>query len=130
MRYLALACDYDGTLATQGRVNAETVDALQHVLASGRKLILVTGRQLEDLLGIFPQVNLFERVVAENGALLYRPASREEKVLATPPRKNFSGRYATGESGHSLPAGSLLPLITLTKTRCWMRSGISDLISK
>ena len=89
MRYLALACDYDGTLATQGRVNEETVDALQHVLASGRKLILVTGRQLEDLLGIFPQVNLFERVVAENGALLYRPASREEKVLATPPPEEF-----------------------------------------
>ncbi|HEV8714846.1 MAG TPA: HAD-IIB family hydrolase [Candidatus Binatia bacterium] len=89
MRYLALACDYDETLATHGRVDEGTVEALQRVLASGRKLILVTGRQLEDLLAIFPQINLFERVVAENGTLLYRPASREEKVLAAPPPKEF-----------------------------------------
>ena len=89
MRYLALACDYDGTLATHGQVNEETVEALQRVLASGRKLLLVTGRELEDLLAVFPHVNLFDRVVAENGALLYRPASREEEVLATPPPEEF-----------------------------------------
>src|SRR5262245_37702860 len=89
MRYLALACDYDGTLATHGQVNEETVEALQRVLASGRKLLLVTGRELEDLLTVFPHLTLFERVVAENGALLYRPASREEKILATPPPEEF-----------------------------------------
>jgi len=89
MRYLALACDYDGTLATHGQVNEETVEALQRVLASGRKLLLVTGRELEDLLAVFPHINLFDRVVAENGALLYRPASREEEVLATPPPEEF-----------------------------------------
>ena len=44
MRYLALACDYDGTLATDGRVDGDTVEALEKVLASGRKLILVTCR--------------------------------------------------------------------------------------
>src|SRR5215510_3848448 len=89
MRYLALACDYDGTIATHGQVNAETVAAFQRVLASGRKLVLVTGRQLEDLLAIFPQIHMFERVVAENGAVLYRPAHREEKVLAPAPPEEF-----------------------------------------
>jgi hydroxymethylpyrimidine pyrophosphatase-like HAD family hydrolase len=89
MRYLALACDYDGTIATHGSVTEHTVAALQRVRASGRKLVLVTGRQLEDLLGVFPDIHLFERVVAENGAVLYRPASREEKVLATPPPEEF-----------------------------------------
>lgn len=54
MRYLALACDYDGTLAADGHVQEETVAALERLLASGRKLILVTGRQLEDLLSVFP----------------------------------------------------------------------------
>lgn len=89
MRYLALAADYDGTLATDGRVDAATVAALERLIASGRKLILVTGRELDELLEIFPQLSLCERVVAENGALLYRPATKEHKVLGMPPPESF-----------------------------------------
>lgn len=89
MRYLALATDYDGTLASDGRVDEETLAALDRLRDSGRKLILVTGRHLEDLLSVFPQVNLFERVVVENGALLYRPATREEKPLGETPPEEF-----------------------------------------
>jgi HAD superfamily hydrolase (TIGR01484 family) len=89
MRYLALACDYDGTLAHHGRVAESTLAALERLLASGRKLILVSGRELPDLLATFPHTNLFERVVVENGALLYHPASREEKLLAEPPPQPF-----------------------------------------
>jgi len=44
MRYLALACDYDGTLACDGRVSDVALTALQRFRASGRKVILVTGR--------------------------------------------------------------------------------------
>jgi hydroxymethylpyrimidine pyrophosphatase-like HAD family hydrolase len=89
MRYLALACDYDGTLATNNRVAPRTTAALERLRASGRKLILVTGRRLDELLGLFPRVDLFDRVVAENGAVLYRPATREEKPLAGPPPAKF-----------------------------------------
>lgn len=85
MRYLALACDYDGTLASDGKVGAEPLAALGQVLASGRRLVLVTGRELPDLMAVFPHLDLFERVVAENGALLYRPHSRDERLLAEPP---------------------------------------------
>lgn len=49
MRYFVLATDYDGTLATDGRVSDETIAALKRLRLSGRKLILVTGRELEDL---------------------------------------------------------------------------------
>ncbi|MBE9211757.1 HAD-IIB family hydrolase [Plectonema cf. radiosum LEGE 06105] len=49
MRYLALATDYDGTLATHGHVNDETIAALKRLRSSGRKLILITGRELNDL---------------------------------------------------------------------------------
>ena len=35
MRYLALACDYDGTLATEGRVPPETVQALERLQGVG-----------------------------------------------------------------------------------------------
>ena len=78
MRYLALVCDYDGTLAEHGTVAAETIAALERLLASGRRLILLTGRTLDDLSLVFSQLHLFERVVAENGAWLYRPSSREQ----------------------------------------------------
>jgi HAD superfamily hydrolase (TIGR01484 family) len=89
MRYLALACDYDGTLATDGRVDARTLRALERARASGRRLLLVTGRQLDDLQSVFSRLDLFDRVVAENGALLYRPSTREETMLAEPPPEAF-----------------------------------------
>ncbi|HEU0370000.1 MAG TPA: HAD family hydrolase, partial [Candidatus Acidoferrum sp.] len=89
MRYLALATDYDGTLATNGVVNHATVRSLEKLKASGRKLLMVTGRHLPDLQRVLQKLELFDRVVAENGALLYSPASREEKVLAEAPKKEF-----------------------------------------
>jgi HAD superfamily hydrolase (TIGR01484 family) len=92
MRYHALATDYDGTLAHDGRVDKPTLAALEKLLATGRKLVLVTGRELDQLLGIFPEIHLFEQVVAENGALLYTPGTREEKRLAEPPPPEFVAR--------------------------------------
>jgi HAD superfamily hydrolase (TIGR01484 family) len=89
MRYLALACDYDGTLAHHGRVDEPTLDALKRLRASGRELILVSGRELEDLQATFSHLELFHWAVLENGALLYRPATREEKVLAARPPEKF-----------------------------------------
>ena len=89
MRYYALATDYDGTLASQGRVDEATLAALEHLRNTGRKLIMVTGRELDDLMQVFPHLDLFDRVVAENGALLYRPATREEKLLTEAPPEPF-----------------------------------------
>jgi len=85
MRYHLLATDYDGTLADDGKVAAETVTALNDVLATGRRLVLVTGRELDELMSVYPDLTIFERVVAENGALLYRPATKERRRLADPP---------------------------------------------
>ena len=70
MHYLILATDYDGTLATGGKVSDMTLEALKRLQKTGRKLILVTGRQLDDLCQVFPEVNLFDCVVSENGAVL------------------------------------------------------------
>jgi HAD superfamily hydrolase (TIGR01484 family) len=89
MRYLALATDYDGTLASQGKVASETVEALRRLAATGRKLILVTGRRIDDLIRVFPEVAIFDRVVAENGPLIYRPHSGETRVLSQPPPAAF-----------------------------------------
>src|SRR5512146_388847 len=89
MRYVALACDYDGTLARDGRVDESTLDAMRRVKASGRRLLLVTGRQLDDLQQVFPHLDLFDRVVAENGALLFRPSDREARLLDQGPPQAF-----------------------------------------
>jgi hydroxymethylpyrimidine pyrophosphatase-like HAD family hydrolase len=89
MRYHLLATDYDGTIATDGRVTAETVTALRAVLATGRRLVLVTGRDLDELMDVYPELEIFERVVAENGALLYRPATKERRRLADGPPPMF-----------------------------------------
>lgn len=53
MRYLALATDYDGRLAHDGKVRPATVAMLKSLISSGRRLLLVTGRELPDLLQIF-----------------------------------------------------------------------------
>jgi len=85
MRYTAIALDFDGTLAHDSVVPAHVVDGLERLKDTGRKLILDTGRELPELLSIFPALSLFDRVVAENGALLYRPESGEKKELGEPP---------------------------------------------
>ncbi|MFC4062237.1 HAD-IIB family hydrolase [Planomonospora corallina] len=92
MRYHALASDYDETLATGGRVTGETLEALERLVRSGRRLILVTGRELEDLKRVFDRLDLFERVVAENGAVLYRPEDQTCTPLAEPPPERFAER--------------------------------------
>jgi hydroxymethylpyrimidine pyrophosphatase-like HAD family hydrolase/energy-coupling factor transporter ATP-binding protein EcfA2 len=89
VRYFCLACDYDGTIARDGQVSPGTVEALKRVKASGRKLVLATGRELPELLEVFPDIAVFDRIVAENGALLYRPASKDHKLAGDPPPSEF-----------------------------------------
>ncbi|AGA34542.1 HAD-superfamily hydrolase, subfamily IIB [Thioalkalivibrio nitratireducens DSM 14787] len=87
MHYLALAADYDGTLASRDRISEDTVRAVERLRKSGRRAILVTGRRVDDLLSVCPCARLFDLVVAENGAVVYNPATREEHHLANPPPK-------------------------------------------
>ncbi|TGV56429.1 HAD-IIB family hydrolase [bacterium M00.F.Ca.ET.141.01.1.1] len=92
MYFIALATDYDGTLAHDGAVSKKTLAALERFKKSGRKLLLVTGRELPDLKRVFPNVGLFDKVVAENGALIYTPASEEERVISLSPEPKFVAR--------------------------------------
>ena len=86
MNIHVFATDYDGTIAEHNRVDAATARALQRVRATGRKLLLVTGRMLPDLQSVCPDLaQLFDAVVAENGALLYFPERREMRRLGDPP---------------------------------------------
>ena len=89
IRYQVLACDYDGTLAPAGRMDPATVEALRQVRATGRRVVLLTGRELPDLLALLPEPELFDRIVAENGGLLYNPSAKTEKTLAAAPPPAF-----------------------------------------
>src|SRR5258708_36427907 len=82
LRYHALATDYDGTLAHDGRVRPDVLAATDKLRHSGRRLILVTGRRLDHLLEVFPETQRFDRIVAENGALLFDPSTQKQTLLA------------------------------------------------
>jgi HAD superfamily hydrolase (TIGR01484 family) len=89
MTIRTLATDYDGTIATHGTVDPDTLDALRRLRDAGGTLILVTGRELPQLKQVFPQLGLFHIVVAENGAVLYWPEGQREKTLCEPPEEAF-----------------------------------------
>ena len=65
----ALATDFDGTLAHNGTVSEAT-------LRAGHKLVLVTGRELNDLAAIFLELDWFDLAVMENGAVLFHPSTQ------------------------------------------------------
>lgn len=100
MRYIALATDYDGTLAAQGKVAPRVVKALEALQKSGRKLIMVTGREMIHLMDVFPEYTMFDAIVAENGGVLYIPSENKTEVLCEPPSQKFIDELnERGEAG-------------------------------
>lgn len=108
MNFDVLATDYDGTIASDGRVDEPTVAALGRARDAGIRLVMVTGRELPDLFRTFDRVDLFDRVVAENGALLYEPQSGSIEVLGqSPPAELIEALTSRGvpiSVGHSIVA--------------------------
>jgi hydroxymethylpyrimidine pyrophosphatase-like HAD family hydrolase len=84
MRFRVLACDYDRTLATNATASDAALDALRAVAASGRRLVLVTGRTLAELLNVFTELTAFDLIVVENGAVIVVPETGEQQPLAEP----------------------------------------------
>lgn len=83
--FRALACDYDGTLATRDRIAEGTVSALQRAREAGLKLVLVTGRVFFELIRVCEYLDLFDIVVAENGGVLHLPGTGSIQSLAPAP---------------------------------------------
>ena len=104
MRFRVLACDFDSTLAMAGEVAPATEAALREVAASGRRLVMVTGRTREELLDVFGDLELFDAIVIENGAVLLDPITGAMRALAKPVpaavaellRHRVSGRVVSG----------------------------------
>jgi len=108
MTFDAVATDYDGTLAHDGIVDGVTVDALVRARQAGLKLLMVTGRELSDLFNTFEHSSVFDVIVAENGAVLYTPATEAVQLLASAPPPAFVERLTNARIplsvGHSVVA--------------------------
>jgi hydroxymethylpyrimidine pyrophosphatase-like HAD family hydrolase len=89
MKWQALATDYDGTIATDGVVDEPTCRALIRLRSAKVRTFLVTGRELSDFRQMEGFLPVFDMVIAENGAVLYDPASGEIRALGPPPPEEF-----------------------------------------
>ncbi len=108
MKWRALATDYDGTIAHDGAVDEWTVAALRRSRRAGLRVILVTGRELAGLFNTFARPELFDRIVAENGAVLCDPSSGGVQTLSSPPPEVLLERLQRSRVpisvGHSIVA--------------------------
>ncbi len=85
MMFKALACDFDGTLASGDRIGPAALEALAKARQAGLKVILVTGRTFFELTRVCERLELFDAVVAENGAVLYFPREAMIREQGPPP---------------------------------------------
>ena len=92
VRYLAVVTDYDGILADEGKPSENAFAAIRRLRASGRRVILNTGRRMEELVSLCPNLVVFDCVIAENGAVFYDPSTHREVLLGDPPPTCFIER--------------------------------------
>ena len=85
-----MAADYDGTLATDGVVDENTIEALHRLRESGRRLILVTGRIIEQLV---------QRVSADSAVRHGR--GRQRGVLYDPQTRPKTSRWPSRRRANS-----------------------------
>jgi hydroxymethylpyrimidine pyrophosphatase-like HAD family hydrolase len=105
-RLRALATDFDGTLAHDGTVSGLVLPAIERFKRAGFRLILVTGRELNDLVSIFPHMDWFDLAVMENGAVLYHPDTGAIETLAERPPSSLVARLY--ERGLPLHTGKVI----------------------
>ena len=101
-----LACDFDGTCASDGHLAPETAEVLRAARAQGIATMLVTGRVLEDLRRGQVDFTAFDAIVAENGAIVWLPGVDRTIRLGEPPPEWFLGRLR--ESGIAFQAGAVV----------------------
>jgi hydroxymethylpyrimidine pyrophosphatase-like HAD family hydrolase len=86
-----IACDFDGTGATNGHPAPELYAALGAARAQGIVTLLVTGRVLEDVATACEDLSPFDGVVAENGAVVHLCSLSRTIQIGSPPPEHFLG---------------------------------------
>jgi hydroxymethylpyrimidine pyrophosphatase-like HAD family hydrolase len=103
VRYLALACSYDETIAVDGRIDQATEAGLRRLVASGRQLVLLSRRPLEELLATLPE-HLFVWIVAEYGEFFTTQGPARGGRLP-PPFPTPSSRHCRTGRSRRWPSG-------------------------
>ena len=124
MHFAALALDYDGTIALEGSVADSTARALRLIRESGRKLVLVTGRIISDLVVACDVLDHFR---------LRCRGKRRGSLQARNKRKHSPGRSVLPSASstncapaaccHSRPARSYSPPRNRKSIKCSPRLG-------
>ncbi|MCB0669350.1 MAG: HAD hydrolase family protein [Saprospiraceae bacterium] len=76
MYFKIVALDLDGTIAMHDRIASGTWKILKEIKKSGRAILIVTGRRLDDIQQLGPLEDLCEAIIAENGAAIYIPSNQ------------------------------------------------------
>ena len=103
MKFNVLALDYDGTIAESGKAHPAVLEAIVEARERGIQIILVTGRIFGDLQRVFDRLELFDAIVAENGAILVFPNGRTMVLGRFPPPtlltelRRLNVRFAIGD---------------------------------
>lgn len=137
MFFKALAFDFDGTLASDDRIGPGVREALERARQAGLRLVLVTGRTFFELSRVCDCLDLFEAVVAENGAVLYYPGSAMIRDQGPPPptrllaeldRRGISyqvGRVIVGAArGDEAPIREALAAVGVNRVHVYNRSAL------
>lgn len=88
MKFNVLALDFDGTVADRGKLDPAVGIAIREAKSKGIATLLVTGRILADLRSTLKEEDLFDAIVAENGAVLSFP-NGWKRLLARPVSKRL-----------------------------------------
>lgn len=100
MRIRVLALDFDNTIAVNDQLDNDVAAALQEARGSGMLRVLVTGRILSDLQPLLPTPNLFDAIVAENGAVLQFAHEPHPIVLSRGPDAALLGELSRRRIAH------------------------------
>jgi hydroxymethylpyrimidine pyrophosphatase-like HAD family hydrolase len=86
-----IACDFDGTGASDGHPAPEVYAELAAARERGIVTLLVTGRVLEDIQSACEDFTAFDAVVAENGAVVHLCKAGRTVQIGSPPPEQFLG---------------------------------------
>jgi hypothetical protein len=101
-RYQLLAVDYDGTIAMEGAITTAGAEALALARSAGMRLALVTGRFFDELAQLCPDLEQFDVVIAENGAVIHIPAADVTVELGEPPADDLREALQARGVSHSV----------------------------
>ena len=89
MKFLALALDYDGTIAVHDVLDDKVRQAIAELRAKDIFVLIVTGRILDELRRVAGDLHFVDAVVAENGAVIEFTDSQYSRAFALPHSETF-----------------------------------------